>query len=168
MESVDWGWIWLGAFVFFLVGELITPGAFFMLGFAIGAVVAMLAAIVGANEVVQWALFVAVSAAAFGALRPLAHRMDRRADPSPNVGSTRLPGSVGVLIAPVGPGPSDAGMAEVGSEQWRAVTEGGSILPAGTHVAVVRVEGTRVVVQPAPAAATPTGPLQVPPPHSAN
>ena len=148
MESGDWGWIWLGAFVVFLVGELVTPGAFFMLGFAIGAVVAMLAAIVGAHEVVQWTLFLLVSAAAFAALRPLARYMDSRADPSPNVGATRLPGTRGVLLEPTGPGPDVVGMAEVGSERWRAVTESGILLPAGTHISVVRVEGTRVIVQP--------------------
>ena len=53
MEAGDWIWIWLGAFVVFLIGELLTPGAFFLLGFAIGAVAAMLAAIVGADEVVH-------------------------------------------------------------------------------------------------------------------
>ena len=112
MEAGDWIWIWLGAFVVFLIGELLTPGAFFLLGFAIGAVVAMLAAIVGADEVVQWALFVLVSGGAFAALRPLAHHMDRRADPSPNVGSTRLPGTIGVLTQATGPGLNDVGMAE--------------------------------------------------------
>ena len=147
MEAGDWIWIWLGAFVVFLIGELLTPGAFFLLGFAIGAVVAMLAAIVGVDEVVQWALFVLVSGGAFAALRPLAHHMDRRADPSPNVGSTRLPGTLGVLTQAPGPGRNDVGMAEVGSEHWRAVTEEGRLLPVDTHVTVIRVEGTRVVVR---------------------
>jgi len=138
MEAGDWIWIWLGAFVVFLIGELLTPGAFFLLGFAIGAVVAMLAAIVGADEVVQWALFVLVSGGAFAALRPLAHHMDRRADPSPNVGSTRLPGTIGVLTQATGPGRNDVGMAEY---------EEGRLLPVDTHVTVIRVEGTRVVVR---------------------
>ena len=41
----------------------------------------------------------------------------------------------------------DVGMAEVGSEHWRAVTEEGRLLPVDTHVTVIRVEGTRVVVR---------------------
>ncbi|MEZ5381267.1 MAG: NfeD family protein [Microthrixaceae bacterium] len=147
MDAGDWGWIWLGAFVVFLVGELLTPGAFFLLGFAIGAIVAMLAAILGGSEIVQWALFLLVSGGAFAALRPLAHHMDKRADPSATVGATRLVGAAAVLNAPAGPGPDVVGMAEVGSEQWRAVTDGGVLLPAGTPVTVTRVEGTRVVVR---------------------
>ena len=41
MDAGDWGWIWMVAFVVFLVGELATPGAFFLIGFAIGALFAI-------------------------------------------------------------------------------------------------------------------------------
>ena len=62
-------------------------------------------------------------------------------------GSPRLPGTVGVVPQATGRGLNGVGMAEVGSEHWRAVTEEGRLLPVDTHVTVIRVEGTRVVVR---------------------
>ncbi len=135
------------AFVVFLLGELATPGAFFLIGFAIGALAAMAAAFLGAGEVVQWALFIAASAGSFAALRPLARRMDRRTDAAPPVGATRLSGASGILTQEAGPGDSVVGMAKVGSEEWRAISEDGHQLPAGSPITVVRVEGTRLVVR---------------------
>ena len=111
MDAGDWGWIWMVAFVVFLVGELATPGAFFLIGFAIGALFAMAAAFLGAAEVVQWGLFIAASVGAFAALRPLAHRMDRRSDDAPPLGATRLSGASGVLTEAAGPGGDVVGMA---------------------------------------------------------
>lgn len=147
MDAGDWGWIWLVAFVVFFVGELATPGAFFLLGFAVGALAAMAAAFLGASEVVQWALFVGASAGAFAALRPLTRHMDRRASSSPPVGATRLPGASGILTEAAGPGEEVVGMARVGSEEWRAISEDGHELAAGSRITVVRVEGTRLVVR---------------------
>lgn len=147
MDAGDWGWIWLVAFVVFLLGELATPGAFFLMGFAIGALAAMAAAFVGAGEVVQWSLFILVSGGAFAALRPLSRHMDRRADPAPPVGATRLPGASGVLTQGAGPGTDAVGMVRVGSEEWRAISEDGHELPEGSPITVVRVEGTRLVVR---------------------
>lgn len=147
MDAGDWGWIWLITFAVFLVGELATPGAFFLIGFAIGALFAMTAAFLGAAEVVQWALFIAGSVGAFAALRPLARRMERRGESSPAVGASRLSGASGVLTEGAGPGTNAIGMAKVGSEEWRAISEDGHELPAGSPVTVVRVEGTRVVVR---------------------
>lgn len=147
MDAGDWVWIWLAAFVVFLVGELATPGAFFLIGFAIGALAAMLASAFGAPEVVQWLLFLGASAGSFAALRPLARHMDRRTSASPPVGATRLPGAEGVLTQRVGPGLDVVGMAMVGSEEWRAISEDGHALGPGSQIVVVRVEGTRLVVR---------------------
>lgn len=62
MESPDtWRWIWLVATALFAAGEIITTG-FFLLPFAVGALVATLLAFAGVSVAIQWITFVAVSA----------------------------------------------------------------------------------------------------------
>lgn len=65
----------------------------------------------------------------------------------PPLGATRLSGASGVLTEAAGPGGDVVGMARVGSEEWRAISEDGHELPAGSPITVVRVEGTRLVVR---------------------
>ena len=68
-EPEQWRWIWLGAAVLFGIGEMATPGAFFLAPFAIGAVVASALAFADVGLAGEWAAFVGISVAAFAALR---------------------------------------------------------------------------------------------------
>ena len=63
-----WRWIWLVAVVGFALAEVFTPVLFFMGSFAIGAAAAAVAAFAGGGPVIQWALFVGVSAVSLAAL----------------------------------------------------------------------------------------------------
>src|SRR5262249_2818259 len=66
--------IWALAAVLLAIGELVTPGMFFLGPVALAAVVAGIAAAVGLGIVVQLLLFILGSVASVWLLRPIARR----------------------------------------------------------------------------------------------
>jgi membrane protein implicated in regulation of membrane protease activity len=145
-DPEQWRWIWLGTTVLFLLGEMFSPGSFFLLPFAIGAGVAAILAFADVGLLGEWLAFVGVSIAFFAGLRPLAKRLDSDA-PVQGIGAKRLIGEIGSVIEPIG-GDGDLGLVRIHREQWRAETVDDSPLENGTRVRVVEVKGTRVVVWP--------------------
>lgn len=142
-EPEQWRWIWLGAAVLFGMGEMATPGSFFLAPFAIGAGVASALAFGGVPIAGEWAAFVGVSVAALVAMRPLARRLDRQGG-AEGIGSRRLIGRGGVVLEDIVPG--QLGIVRVDREEWRAESPDALPIPAGTPVRVTEVEGTRVIV----------------------
>lgn len=145
-EPEQWRWIWLGVAVLFGVGEMATPGAFFLAPFAIGGAVAAVLAFADVGLLPQWGAFVGVSVVAFLGFRPLAKRLDQSGG-SEGVGARRLVGQSGTVLEAVDGELS--GLVRVGTEEWRAVTSDRTSLPAGTAIRVLDVQGTRVIVTPA-------------------
>lgn len=153
MDDPDvWRWIWLGAAVVLGVGEMATTG-FFLLPFALGALVAAILAFLGAALALQLVVFAGVSVAVFAALRPLAHRLDQ-STADHGIGAKRLVGETATVLEPIGA--TEAGMVRVGTEEWRAESADGAPIEAGSAVVVREIRGTRVVVAPAGAGATPS------------
>ena len=142
-EPESWRWIWIVAALAFGLGEMSTPGSFFLAPFAVGALVAAVLAFAGVSVGVEWVAFVAVSVACLFALRPLAHRLDRGAT-AEGIGSRRLIGRDGVVLEAIPAG--DLGVVRVEREEWRAMTADRSALEAGTAVRITDVEGTKVIV----------------------
>jgi membrane protein implicated in regulation of membrane protease activity len=142
-EPETWRWVWLGAAVLFGIGEMATPGAFFLAPFGIGAVVAAALAFADAALGVQWAAFVGVSLVALIALRPLARRLDRDGA-SDGVGSRRLIGKDGTVLEAIEP--DHLGLVRVEREEWRAESADRGAVPVGARVLITEVQGTRVIV----------------------
>lgn len=159
-----WRWIWLGTAVAFGLGEMTSPGSFFLAPFAIGAAVASVAAFLGVDAAPSWIAFLVVSVIAFAALRPLARRLDRNGEGNPiGVGAGRLLGHRGVVIDEIPPGPDTAGLVRVGREEWRAQTSDGVGALVGLEVTVTEVRGTSLVVAPFGATTAPMAPPTAPP-----
>jgi membrane protein implicated in regulation of membrane protease activity len=150
-EPEQWRWIWLGAAVLFGIGEMATPGAFFLAPFGVGAGVAAILAFAGVGVAGEWGAFVLISVVAFAALRPLARRLDRDQDTA-GVGSRRLIGRRGIVLESIAP---DAhGLVRVDSEEWRAESADRSPIGPGETVRITEVTGTRVIVTPAKESST--------------
>lgn len=143
-----WRWVWLSGAVVFALGEMTSPGTFFLAPFAVGAAVAALLAFVGVPVGLTWVVFVALSAGTFAALRPLARRLDLVGGNPRGVGARRLVGEEGMILDHVPAGPDEVGLVRVGREEWRAQSTDGSAIPKDTKVTIVEVRGTRVVVFP--------------------
>jgi membrane protein implicated in regulation of membrane protease activity len=140
----EWRWVWLIATAVFSIGEMASPGSFFLAPFALGALVAAILAFAGVSVGVEWVVFLAVSVATLIALRPVARRLDRNALDH-GVGARRLVGSRATVLQDI-PGDAELGMVRVDRETWRAQSTDGAPIPAGTIVRVAEVQGTRVIV----------------------
>lgn len=144
-EPSFWQWVWLGTAVLFAVGEMMNPGSFFLLPFAIGAGVAAVLAVLDVDISIEWVAFIVVSIGFLLGLRPVARRLDRD-EPVQGIGARRLIGEQGSVIEAIPAG--DLGSVRVHREEWRAETIEGTPLDVGTPVRVVEVRGTRVIVHP--------------------
>jgi membrane protein implicated in regulation of membrane protease activity len=165
-----------GAAVVLALGELAIPGTFFVVSFAIGAAVAAVASFLGASVLVGWVCFVGGSALALAVLIPIGRRLNRAGGGDPT-GATRWVGQRAVVLTAIPAGPHETGIVRLQREEWRAESADGNAIAMGTEVEVLRVDGTRVVVQAAtgdveatppwpgraPAAYTPPEPEPAPP-----
>lgn len=146
MDPEIWQWIWLVATGMFVLGELAMAGSFFLLPFGVGTAVATVLAFSNVSESLQWVAFIVLSVASLAALRPLAKKLNAQEQPA-KVGSTRLIGEIGVVTKDLGADLTENGSIQIGREEWPAETKGMEHIPAGTHVKVTHIEGTRVVVE---------------------
>jgi membrane protein implicated in regulation of membrane protease activity len=145
MDSPEsWRWVWMVAAVVFGAGEMATPGSFFLLPFALGAIVAAILAFADAHLAVQWGVFVGVSFGSLLAMRPLARRLDREGA-TEGIGSRRLIGREGVVLRAI-PAGGELGLVRLDREEWRAESTDGTPIPKGATVRVADVQGTRVIV----------------------
>ena len=138
---------WIAATVAAVVGEVLTT-SFFLVVFALGALVALGLAALGFGLPVQIAGFVAASAASMALLRPaVVHRLslgggeryERRGG---------LVGRSATVTAAIEPGGS--GQVEVGGgEYWSArAAYGDGRIREGTRVRVLHTDGMTVLVEP--------------------
>ena len=146
-SAETWRWVWLLAAVGFAAGELAIAGSFFLAPVAVAAALAAASAFVGAPLALEWAVFLAGSAAAFAALRPLARRLDA-STPRVPVGANRWVNREALVLESIGAGHGATGLIRLDREKWRAESLTGDAIPAGSTVLVTRVDGTRLVVVP--------------------
>lgn len=136
--------VWLVLMVIFLVVEAMTVVTV-SLWFAVGALVALLVALLGLNIWVQVALFLIVSGVLLACLRPLV-----RAHFTPNLTRTNVDaivGTRGYVTADID-NLTAAGQVKLNGMEWTARSTHGQPIPAGTLVRVDRIEGVKAFVSP--------------------
>jgi membrane protein implicated in regulation of membrane protease activity len=137
-------WVaWAIIAVVLAVGEIFTPGLFFLGPLAVAAVVSAIVAAVGAGVGVQVIAFAAAGAASLAVLRPLA-RAHLRMPPALRTGTAALVGSRAVVLQRV----DDAGgRVKLGGEEWSArPLMPGDVYEPGTHVEVAEIQGATALV----------------------
>ncbi len=135
--------IWTGLLVVFVVGEAITVGLT-SIWFAAGALIALIAAMLGAGLWVQLTLFILGSALSLVAFRPLAKKyINGKVEPT-NV--DRLIGTE-VLVTEAIDNLHSVGAVRIGGIIWTARSEDDIPIPEDTLVRVVRIEGVKVYVK---------------------
>ncbi|MDJ0498691.1 MAG: NfeD family protein [Acidimicrobiia bacterium] len=135
--------VWVIVAIISGIGELLT-GSFFLLPFAIGAVVAALAAAFGAELVIVLPVFLVVSLGSLVWLRRFADRFSKQA-PVIQAGAGRYLGAVGMVTSAIKG--STEGRVQLEGQMWRARTAHGEPIEVGTTVRVVEVRGTALVVE---------------------
>jgi membrane protein implicated in regulation of membrane protease activity len=117
---------------------------FTLLGFAVGILVAAGAFGAGASGVIAGSLGLLTSIAALGFARPLLRRCFRPAAARMR-GTDMLLGATGSSVTEVG----ERGQVELLGEVWAARAFDGVLIPAGSSVEVIAMEGTTAAVLPA-------------------
>lgn len=136
-------WLWLGAIVLFSVVEAVTAGLV-SIWFVAGAAAALLAALAGISVTAQLVLFVAVSAVALAATRPLVRRLTAgKAQPT---NADRVLGQTARVTETID-NQNAAGAVYADGKTWTARSTDGAVIPAGTQVRVTKIEGVKLFVE---------------------
>lgn len=135
--------VWALVAVALAVGEIFTPGLFFLGPVALAAVVAAIVAAFGAGWVVELIIFVAGAVAALALLRPIA-RAHLRLPPATRTGTARLVGGRAVVLERVD---MSGGRVKIGGEVWSArAFDESQVLEPGTTVQIAEIEGATALV----------------------
>ena len=137
-------YVWFGLLVLFI---LVEAGTVNMVSawFAIGALAALIVALIGAEIWLQVLVFLTVSAVALALLRPIAKKHF-----TPRITRTNVDAVVGktcLCITPID-NLASTGQVKLGDVEWTARSTTGEPIPAGTQVKIDRVEGVKVYVTP--------------------
>ena len=134
---------WAIAAVLLAVGEIFTPGLFFLGPIALAAVVAAIAALAGAATALQVIVFAGASLASLAVLRPLA-RAHLHMPAALRTGTAALEGAHAVVLQRVD---ENGGRVKLGGEEWSArAYMPDQVIEPGTRVEVVKIEGATALV----------------------
>jgi membrane protein implicated in regulation of membrane protease activity len=138
------GWvIWAIVTLGLAVGEIFTPGLFFLGPVALAGLAAAIVALIGGGAVIQLIVFIAGSVGSLALIRPIAKA--HLHVPAPlRTGTAALTGAKAVVLQRVD---ADGGRVRIGGEEWsaRAYMEG-QVFEPGDRVEVVKIEGATALV----------------------
>jgi membrane protein implicated in regulation of membrane protease activity len=143
-DSIVSAWLlWAIAAVLLSVGEIFTPGMFFLGPVALAAVAAAVVALLGVGVALQLVVFIAGSIATVAFLRPIARR-HLHMPAALRTGTAALEGTKAVVLQRVD---VNGGRVRIGGEEWsaRAYIED-QVFEPGTRVEVVKIEGATALV----------------------
>lgn len=144
VNAGGWAAMWLIAAAVLAVAEMLTA-TFFLLPFAVGAAAAGVLALLSVGVPTQIITFVVISVMTLWLLRRFA--MEDFHGELLSVGATRYVGRTVLVIEPVSR-LHGTGMVKLGTQDWRATTDGDEEIPLNAEVRVAEVRGTRLVVEP--------------------
>ena len=135
--------VWAILAVLLAVGEIFTPGLFFLGPVALAAVVAGALALTGIDVVWQLVAFAVASLASLAVLRPLA-RAHLRVPPQLRTGTAALEGKTAFVLQRVD---DQSGRIRLHGEEWsaRSFVPGQAFEP-GAQVEVAKIEGATALV----------------------
>jgi membrane protein implicated in regulation of membrane protease activity len=138
------GWlIWAIVAVLLAVGEIFTPGLFFLGPIALAAIVAGVVALAGAGAALQLIVFIGASVASVLLVRPIARR-HLHMPAALRTGTAALEGTKALVLQRVD---ANGGRVRIGGEEWsaRSYMDDGVYEP-GQRVDVVKIEGATALV----------------------
>lgn len=135
---------WLLLAAVFIVVEIVTLGLT-TIWFAGAAFVAAIAALAGANIVIQVVLFVVVSLVLLLVTRPIAMKhLDNKTE---KTNAEALVGQIALVTAEIN-NLLESGQAKINGMEWTARSkENNIIIPAGESVKIVEISGVKLIVE---------------------
>ena len=136
--------VWLIAGILLVVGEIFTPG-FVLACFSFGCFAAAIAAALDFNLTVQVIVFSATTFVIFLSIRPIVFKLRSGTRPQVRTNVERLVGLSAIALNEID---DWQGEAKLEGEVWTSRSENGQVIPAGSKVRVLRVEGNKLIVGP--------------------
>ena len=135
--------VWAIAALLLAVGEIFTPGLFFLGPIAVGAVAAAFISLAGPAIWVQLLAFAGAAFISLAFLRPIA-RAHLSMPPALRTGTAALQGARATVLQRVD---QNGGRVKIGGEEWSArAYMPDQVLEPGTSVEVVKIEGATALV----------------------
>lgn len=135
---------WLIVAAIFFIVEILTPGIFLFSCFSVAAVVTFLSSFFTKSVVLQSLIFCISSIASIYLIRPLIVKLFTPHLYKTNINS--IIGKIGVVEEDIH-NKKIMGLIKVENEFWRAVCDSDEVIPKGSKVEVIKVEGVHVVVK---------------------
>ena len=133
---------WLAAMVIFMAAEAMTV-TLVSIWFAVGALGAILVALLGGGLILQVTVFLALAVVLLMGLRGVVRKHFTPRITKTNIDS--VIGATGIVLSPVD-NIAALGQVQVGGMEWSARSTTGSHIPAGAVVKVDKIEGVKVFV----------------------
>ena len=137
-----WAIIWLALMIVFIIVEAVTV-QLLSTWFAAGALAAMLVNLLGAAVWLQVVVFFTVSIVLLVLLWPMARKHIKAKAVATNADA--LVGRVCHVTEQIDP--IEGGRVKIGDVTWSARSEQGDVIPAGTLVKVLKIQGAKVFVE---------------------
>lgn len=135
--------LWLILCGLCLIIEIFTV-SFLMFFPGVGAFLAFIAALLGANVTVQSIVFVLSSAIMIIFIRPLVTKLFKTKDVAMN--SNALIGKNGIVLKEI-KGDEKIGQVKVAGEVWSAICEEGITIAKDSKISVVSISGVKLIVK---------------------
>ena len=135
--------IWLIIAGLFFIGEIATVG-FLIFLFGVGALVAMLVSLFTSNVIIQTSVFVISSAILLFATKPFVKKfIDVK---STNTNAFSIIGKKALVRKEINS--NSVGQIKINGEIWSAESENNEIIPKGSEVEIVKINGVKAIVKP--------------------
>ena len=135
--------VWVVVAALLALGELLTPGLFFLGPVALAAAAAAFASLLGVGSVISVLVFIAGAIASLGVLRPIARRHIRLPALS-RTGTDALVGRKATVTRRID---AAGGRVRIGGEEWTARSYlDGEVYAEGATVDVVKIDGATALV----------------------
>ena len=136
---------WLIAAIVLVILEIMTAG-FGVICFAIGAALAALVSGLGGSLTWQVVVFVVVSLLAFIFLRPVVMRFLARTSKDVKTNAEAIIGRKGIVSECIDAA-QHTGRVAVDGDDWKAVSEDGSVIEKGADVEIIKLDSIIVTVK---------------------
>ncbi|MGN0526027.1 MAG: NfeD family protein [Acutalibacteraceae bacterium] len=138
-------WVWVGLLALFIVIEACTA-QLVTIWFAVGAFFALITGLASDSILAQVTVFVAVSLVVLIFTRPIVKK---------TIESKKQPTNADMFIGETGVVTEEVnnllakGQCKVKGSVWSAKGETDSVIPEGTQIVVIKIEGVKLIVRPA-------------------
>lgn len=137
---------WLIVAGVFFIGEIFTAG-FLIFWVGIGALLAMLMSIFTDSILIQTTIFVISSGLLMFLTRPLVNKYVDKDQDDVVTNAKSIVGKKAIVTKDIDT-LNGAGLVKVGEETWSAISETQDLIPKGTKVEILDINGVKLVVKP--------------------